>query len=166
MAVTDETAASGTKSLRLVDSPNLGAAWQPHLIAKIGAEQGSVRIRWSFRTDDKAHPQFECRDYKQDGARPYAIGPSITFAAGHVRAGGRKIADVPVGEWSRVEILLHVTGPKAGTWSCTVTPPGGEPVTVDGLKVQTGFRILEWNGFMTNGKEGTWYLDDFSVEPL
>ena len=83
-----------------------------------------------------------------------------------MRAGGRKIADVPVGEWSRVEILLHVTGPKAGTWSCTVTPPGGEPVTVDGLKVQAGFRVLEWNGFMTNGKEGTWYLDDFSVEPV
>ena len=166
VAVTDKTAASGTKSLRLADGPDLGAPWQPHLIAKIGAEQGSVRIRWSFRTDDKAHPQFECRDYRQDGARPYAIGPSITFAAGHVRAGGRKIADVPVGEWSRVEILLHVTGPKAGTWSCTVTPPGGEPVTVDGLKVQAGFRVLEWNGFMTNGKEGTWYLDDFSVEPV
>ena len=76
--MTDKTAASGTKSLRLADGPDLGAPWQPHLIAKIGAEQGSVRIRWSFRTDDKAHPQFECRDYKQDGARPYAVGPSIT----------------------------------------------------------------------------------------
>ena len=166
VTVTDETAASGKNSLRLEDSPKPAANWEPHLIANIGAKHGSVRIRWSFRTDDKARPQFECRDYKQDGARPYAIGPSITFASGHVRTGGRKIADVPVGEWSRVEILLHVTGPKAGTWSCTVTPSGGEPVTVDGLKVQTGFRILEWNGFMTNGKEGTWYLDDFSVEPV
>ena len=43
---------------------------------------------------------------------------------------------------------------------------GGEPKTVDGLKVQSGFRTLDWNGFMTNGKDGTWYLDDFSVEPV
>ncbi len=166
VTVTAETASSGKNSLRLADSPAHAAAWQPHLIAKIGAEKGSVRIRWSFRTDATAHPQFECRDYKQDGARPYAIGPSVTFAAGHVRACGRVIADVPVDVWCRVEILLHVTGPKAGTWSCTVTPPGGEPKTVDGLTVQSGFRTLDWNGFMTNGKAGTWYLDDFSVEPV
>ena len=166
VTVTGETAASGKQSLRLADSPALGAAWQPHLIASIGAQEGSVRIRWSFRTDAKAHPQFECRDYKQDGARPYAIGPSVTFAAGHVRANGRVVADVPVGEWCRVEIVLRVTGPKAGTWSCTATPTGGEPKTIDGLGVQAGFRTLDWNGFMTNGKEGVWYLDDFSVEPV
>ena len=166
VTVTDETSASGKQSLRLADSPAHGASWQPHLIAKIGAEEGYVRIRWSFRTDKTAHPQFECRDYGQNGARPYAVGPSVTFAAGHVRAGNRVIAEVPVDVWCRVEILLHVTGPKAGTWSCTVTPTDGEPRTVDGLKVQAGFRTLDWNGFMTNGKEGVWYLDDFSVEPV
>ena len=166
VTVTDETAASGKNSLRLADSPKHAANWEPHLIANIGAEEGSVRIRWSFRTDATAHPQFECRDYKQDGVRPYAIGPSVTFAAGHVRAGGRAVADVPVDAWCRMEIVLHVTGPKAGTWSCTVTPPDGEPKTVDGIKVQSGFRALDWNGFMTNGKEGVWFLDDFSVEPV
>ncbi len=165
VTVTDETAASGKRSLRLADSPSLGASWQPHLIASVGAEKGSVRIRWSFRTDDKARPQFECRDYKQNDDRPYAVGPSVAFAAGHVRANGRVVADVPVGAWGRVEILLHVTGPKAGTWTCTVTAPGCESRTVEGLKVQAGFRTLDWNGFMTNGKEGVWYLDDFSVEP-
>ncbi|MBR1587561.1 MAG: right-handed parallel beta-helix repeat-containing protein [Kiritimatiellae bacterium] len=166
VTVTDETAASGKRSLRLADSPEHGAPWEPHLIASIGAQEGDVRIRWSFRTDSVARPQFECRDYRQGGARPYAVGPSVTFAAGHVRAHGRAVADVPVDAWCRMEILLHVTGPEAGTWSCTATPAGGEPKTVDGLKVQAGFRNLDWNGFMTNGKDGVWYLDDFSVEPV
>lgn len=86
--------------------------------------------------------------------------------AGRVVAGGRKVADVPVDAWVGVEVLLHVPGPKAGTWSCTVTPPDGDPVTAEGLKVTPRFRTLDWIGFMSNGKEGTWHLDDFSVEPV
>ena len=166
VTVTDETAASGKRSLRLVDSPKYTMPWHPILTARIGAYQGSVRIRWSFRTDEKAHPHFECRDYRQEAAHSFAVGPQLSFAAGHIEAGGRKIVDVPVDAWVGVEVVLHVTGPKAGTWSCKVTPQGGDPVTVDGLKVQRGFRTLDWIGFMSNGKEGVWHLDDFSVEQV
>ena len=164
--VTDETAASGKRSLRLADSPTHALLLHPRLEARLGAYEGSVRIRWRFRTDRKAHPQFECRDYRQEGEPQFAVGPTVSFAAGRVVAGGRKVADVPVDAWVGVEVLLHVSGPKAGTWSCTVTPPDGNPVTAEGLKVTPRFRTLDWIGFMSNGKEGTWHLDDFSVEPV
>ena len=166
LSVTDETAASGSQSLRIADSSGNKFPWDPLLTARIGAYQGSVRIAWSFLTDDKAHPQFECRDYRQEGEPSFRIGPSVSFAAGHVCAGGRKVVDVPLGTWARVEVVLHVTGQKAGTWSCTVTPQGGDSVTVDGLKVASRFRTLDWVGFMSNGAEGAWHLDDFSVEPV
>ena len=167
LLVTDKIAAGGKKSLRLVDSPSYKHRWHPHIFTHITCETGSVRIAFSFNVDDKSQPTFEGRDYHPANGAQYAVGPHLSFAKGVVRAHGREIARVAPGVWCSVEILLHVTGPKAGTWSCTVSPQGGAPVTVDGLKVTNQFRTLEWLGFMTNGAEpAVWHLDDFLVEPV
>ena len=116
--------------------------------------------------DGKSRPAFELRDYNPADGAEFASGPKLTFEKGVVSASGREIARVPTGVWCRVEVLLRVTGRRAGTWRCTVTPKNGAPVTVDGLQTAAAFRNLEWVGFMTNGTEpSSWYLDDFSVEP-
>lgn len=158
---------TGRRSLRLDDGPGHRHGFQPHLISRVTCETGSVHIAFSFKTDAVAQPQFECRDYAPFTGAPYAPGPSFTFAKGVVQAGGRVLAKAPVDTWCRVDVTLHVTGEKAGTWDCTVTPDGAAPVTTTGLGYSKAFKTLEWVGFMTNGREkATWFLDDFLVEPV
>ena len=165
ITVTDKTASQGSKSLRMEDGETHKYSWQPHIYTEVFCETGDVRICFSFNVDDKSQPQFECRDYKPEDGSPYAVGPCLTFAGGVVRANERELARVGTGKWCRVDILLHVTGPAARTWRCTIAPDGGTPVTVDGLKCGRHFKTLEWVGFMTNGASpAVWHLDDFTAE--
>ena len=166
VSITDKTSASGRRSLCLTDSPAYTASWLPHIYTRVRCSEGAVRIRFAFNVDGKSRPAFELRDYNPADGAEFASGPKLTFEKGVVSASGREIARVPTGVWCRVEVLLRVTGRRAGTWRCTVTPKNGAPVTVDGLQTAAAFRNLEWVGFMTNGTEpSSWYLDDFSVEP-
>jgi len=167
LSVTDRTAASGRHSLRFTDGDSFDYSYCPHVYTSVRCETGDVRIRFSFNVDEKAQPVFAARDnHPIDGSR-MAEGPRLSFAQGVVRASGREIARVPPGVWCSVDILLHVTGPKAGTWSCTVAPQGGTATTASGLGTSKSFHVLEWLGFMTNGSEpAVWYLDDFAVEPV
>ena len=149
------------------DSEKYKYRWHPHVYTEVFCETGDVRICFSFNVDDKSQPQFECRDYWPEDGSQYAVGPHLTFAGGVVRANGRELTRVGVGKWCKVDVLLHVTGPAAKTWSCTITPEGGAPVTVDDLKCGKHFKMLEWVGFMTNGASpAVWHLDDFIVEPV
>ena len=167
ITVTAKTASEGKKSLRMEDSEKHKYRWQPHIFTEITHETGDVRIHFAFNVDDASLPQFECRDYRPADGSQYAVGPHLTFAKGRVRGGGREIAQVPVGQWCDVEILMHLSGPAAGTWDCTLTPKGGAPVSAKGMRWSKQFKALEWVGFMTNGASpAVWHLDDFLVEPV
>ena len=157
---------NGGRALKLTDGPQCKCPWDPHLITRVLCETGSVRIAFAFKVDAAARPQFECRDYDTPDGSPYAVGPSLHIVQGVLQAQGRELGRVAPGTWCDVEVLLHVTGEKAKTWDCTVKPAGGEAKTTTGLRVQKNFRVLEWVGFMTNGREpATWWLDDFRVDP-
>jgi len=158
---------TGRQALRLEDGPDPKFDWQPHLISHVCCEKDRARIRFAFRLEDGvACPQFECRDYHPADGRPYAAGPLLAVRKGALYARDRRLGPVATGVWHTAEVVLRVTGEKALTWDCTVTPAGGAPLAAAGLPVDMGFRVLEWVGFMTPGRTPcAWLLDDYSVEP-
>ncbi len=156
----------GGQSLKLEDGPGHPWIWHPHLTSRVACKEGSVRIRFAFKTDEVVQPWIECRDYTHAKGE-YAAGPSIHFTKGVVTVGGRELGRVAPHTWGTIEMSIHVTGPLAATWDCVVTPAEGAPVVTKGLPVSPNFKALEWVGFMTLGEaKGEWYLDDFLVEPV
>lgn len=167
IAVVKGEGPTGASTLKLVDGPNYPASWHPHLTTRVNCDDGAVRIRFLFKTDDAVSPQFECRSYHATDGAPYAVGPTMTFTKGVIRSGRRELLRVAPGTWCAVDVLLRIAGEKALTWDCTLTPKDGGPVRVTDLPVAKNFKTLEWIGFMTNGAtKGAWYIDDFSAEPV
>ena len=158
-------AAQGNACLRLEKTPNMPLSWQPHLFYDCTFTGGVARVRFSIKGEAGANVLFECRDYRPANGAQYATGPTVRLAGGAVTAAGKKLLDLPAGTWCAVEVALNLSGPEAGSWTCTATPAGGASVTVRiPANPKSLFKDLEWTGFISVGNGPyVWYLDDYEI---
>ena len=145
--VTDETAATGKRSLRITDADGLEPSWQPHMFYRPHIANGVVRQSFDILPEARSLLYTEWRDETE---YPECIGPSVTFAGGQVSAGGQPIGTIPVGVWTHVDIVCGLGPSGTGSYSVSLGPAGGSKVEADGLSYSgAAFKELHWLGFVS-----------------
>ena len=140
-------------------------SWQPHLFYDCTFTGGVARVRFSIKGEAGANVLFECRDYRPANGAQYATGPTVRLVGDAITVPGKKLLDLPAGTWCAVEVALTLSGPEAGSWTCTATPAGGAPVSTRvPANPKSLFKDLEWTGFISVGNGPyVWYLDDYEI---
>jgi hypothetical protein len=161
IAVTDETAASGKQSLKIVDAPSLQQVFNPHFYYVPNHTDGVTRCSFYMRVEQGVKMYHEWRD----DASPYRVGPSFWVRDGKLLVWNEPLMDLPVGEWVHFEVTAGLGSKSTGTWDLTVTLPGQEPKSFKGLRIGSPeWKKLNWLGFssMTDDKR-VFYLDDMKL---
>ncbi len=159
IAVTDEYAMSGERSLKIQDAEGLSKPFYPYAIYYPEFEEGVVTIAFSLRCEAGAKVWVDARDYGQG----FTSGPSVRWANGTMTVGEHEVA-LPADRWARVEMTVALGPDRTGTWSASVTPEGGETQQFADLPLSDDFAELEWVGFIAEAQaDAAFYVDDVSV---
>ena len=159
--VTDETAGSGARSLKLTDLPGQKNSWDPHIFYTANFRQGMVTGSFDLRVEEGVGFFHEWRT----PGNPYIAGPTLRIGGdGMLRAKDTDLTLIPFGEWVHIAITCGVGDSAAGDYTVTVTLPGEEPITFEGLKCSPDFDRLSWFGFVCEGTApGIFYLDNITL---
>ena len=162
--VTDETAASGRRSLKITDAPGLKNIWQPHLFIKLDHRRGRIQNNFALRLEAGAKVNFEWRDWSQS---EYQTGPQIGLREGKLILGGKEVLELPQSQWVWFEVAASLGAAEASSWSLKVLIPGQAPREFKGLPGNAKFKALTWIGFSSDADAKTVsYLDDFNVDVI
>ncbi len=163
--VSDETAASGRKSLKFTDRPAQQARYNPHLFFDPGFVDTVLRGSFAVRIENGARLYHEWRD----GSNPYRVGPSIIIdGEGHVTANGRALVTIPTGAWVTIEIVCGVGTKATGRYDLTVRLPGRTaPLHFNAIPCPSRLPRLQWYGFVADADDDAiFYLDDIALRPV
>ncbi|MHC4692082.1 MAG: right-handed parallel beta-helix repeat-containing protein, partial [Planctomycetota bacterium] len=162
IAVTDETAAGGKHSLKIVDAPGLRNAFNPHYVYKPNHGSGTTRCSFDMRIEDGVRINHEWRDWRTS---PYRVGPTFWVNGTKLQITGRALMDLPVSKWVHFEITASLGNKDEGTWDLAVTTPGQRPKLFKNLKNGSkNFEKLTWVGFTSNATSKTiFYLDNLEL---
>jgi len=162
IAVTDETAAAGTHSLKILDAPGLQNAWNPHLVYSPNHASGTTRCAFDLRIGPGVSISHEWRDWR---VSPYSVGPSLSISGDNLHVAGKTLLRLPVNEWTHFEITADLGKNNSGVWDLTVTLPGQPPKIFQNLKAaNNAFEQLTWLGFTSNAISATvFYLDNIEI---
>ena len=161
IGVTDETAAGGRRSLKIVDAPGLQNAFDPHFFFSPDHREGITRCAFDLKIEAATNFYHEWRD----SATPYRVGPSLSIAGGKLFVNNQQLMEIPAGQWVHFEVMAGLGHASTGTWDLAVTLPGGTPQRFPGLKSGSpDWKSLEWLGFVSNATVSTtYYLDDLEL---
>ncbi len=160
--VTEETAASGARSLKFQDKTGLDQPYNPHLFYRPLVLSG--RVTGSFDVLVKPGVVMTC-EWRTEG-HPYLAGPRIQIRGdGTLIAGENALLQIPAKEWVHVEITTELGEKSDGTWRVDVTLPTQETVTAEGIPFgHNDFRHLAWLGFIAEADvDGVFYIDNISL---
>ena len=161
IGVTEETAASGKRSLKVTDAPGLNSRFNPHFYFSPRHKQGVSRCEFDLRVEAGAEFYHEWRD----NSSPYRVGPSLWIVGGKLSVAGKPLAEVPAGQWAHLEISAGLGDRSTGTWELKVTLPGQAPQTFADLPCNPQWKQLDWLGFVSNADAKTvFYLDNLVLE--
>lgn len=162
--VTDETAASGKKSLKFTDAPGQKQKWNPHMHYSPNFSSGFMEGRFALRMEPGAVFFHEWRD----ASNPYRVGPSLRVESdGRLIAGGKELTRLPFGKWVRFEIVCGLGDKATGSWDLTIRPEGGASTRFPGLACSREFKTLRWFGFVADANQkAVFYIDDVSLKPV
>ncbi|WP_165075977.1 right-handed parallel beta-helix repeat-containing protein [Paludisphaera rhizosphaerae] len=164
VAITEEAAAQGRRSLKIADASGLKNGFDPHFYFRPNYKKGLATCSFAIRTEPGAVFYHEWRD----GSSPYKVGPSVWFRDGKMLVGGKPVMDVRPGEWLRVEVSARL-GEDASkpTWNLTVSRPGAEPLRLTDLPASPGWKSADWVGFSSSATAPTAvFLDDLKLRAI
>jgi hypothetical protein len=160
--VTDETAASGKRSLKITDMAGQKNVYTPNFNYKLKLTRGVVTANFAIRLEPGAVVTHEWRD----SDTPFNRGPSLRIAAnGTLTANGKSLGKLPQGQWLYVTIACPLGAASTGTYDLTIRLPGAAaPLRYAKLPCDEAFRTLRNWGFVseTDGPS-VFYLDDLSL---
>ena len=102
----------------------------------------------------------------RDAAVPYRAGPSMTINAdGKLIAGGKMLAELPIGKWCHVEVVCSLGQAADGTYDLSLQLPGKQPQVFRRIACGSAkFERLEWLGFVSQATQRTvFYLDNIKL---
>jgi hypothetical protein len=164
IGVTEETAAGGRRSLKVVDAAGLTHRFSPHFCYEPRHREGVTRAAFDVRLGSEAIVYHEWRTW---GATPYRVGPSLWIQNGELSVAGKRLATLPLDTWIRVEVRAGVGSGADASWTLEVTLPGETPKRFEGLATGSpDFADLTWVGWVSNADRATvFYLDNIEVVP-
>lgn len=124
IAVSEDAAASGKRSLKIVDAPGMQAAFDPHFFYTPRHREGTTHASFDLR----AEPGVDVIHEWRDGASPYRVGPNLRVVGGKLSANGAELMDIAAGQWAHFEIEAGLGQASAGTWGLSVALLGQPPV--------------------------------------
>jgi len=162
IVITDEVAAGGRQSLKIVDAAGLRNVFNPHCVYPLNHTGGVTRCRFDLRAGAGVDIGYEWRDWS---VNPYRTGPSFRIHDGKLKLRGAVIMDIPVDEWVHFDISAPLGDKSTGRWDMTVSVPGKKPRLFQGLRNNSDrFDRLTWLGFISNAtKRATFYVDNLKV---
>jgi hypothetical protein len=160
--VTDETAAAGTRSLKILDAPGLRHAYNPHYVYMPNHSSGTTRCSFDIRVGKDVRINHEWRDWRYS---PYRVGPSLWIDGKQLKVAGKTLLELPINEWVHFEITAGLGGKSKNTWDMTVTLPNQTAKKFNGLRnANAKFDKLTWVGFTSNAtKKTVFYLDNLKL---
>jgi hypothetical protein len=162
IVVTDETAASGKQSLKIVDAPGLQNTWNPHYVYQLKHTSGITKCSFDIRIGKDVRINHEWRDWRTS---PYSVGPSLSIEGVQLKVAGKIMLELPIDKWVHFEIAAGLGNSSKNIWDMTVTLPGQIPKEFKSLKNgSTKFTQLTWVGFTSNAaKQTVFYLDNIKI---
>ncbi|MCX6901838.1 MAG: right-handed parallel beta-helix repeat-containing protein [Verrucomicrobia bacterium] len=171
MCVTEETAASGKKSLKFTEAANLKYGFQPHLFYTTRPYTNGV-LRFACDICNSAEHPSECfvglRDYTQKKFE-YREGPSIVLRAdGTLTTAGKPLAKLPLGKWIHLDIQINLSNSAPQSYRLAVTVAGEKEQVFESTPYfHPEFSQLTWFGFSSSGKPGAvFYIDNIRLEAM
>ncbi len=160
LAVTEETAAGGKRSLKLGDVPGLKYSFNPHFWYSPSHTAGVSTFSLDLRLDAGAELDLQWRQYP--GKPYYYVGPRAIFRDGKLFLGDQAVIDLPPAVWFHVEISAGFGPDGDGTWTLATTLPGSPAKRFPGLKFESPeTRSVTWIGFISSGsKPSAYYVDN------
>ncbi|HEX8235792.1 MAG TPA: right-handed parallel beta-helix repeat-containing protein [Abditibacteriaceae bacterium] len=159
--VTEETAASGKRSLKFTDAAGQQHAFNPHVWYSPGFKSGRVAASFDLRLEPGAVMYHEWRD----NASPYHAGPSLrVLGDGSLLAAGRTLTKLPHGQWVHFEIDYELGG--STTYNLRIRVPGQQEQSFNNLIAASSLKSLHWFGFVADANEAAvFYLDNVQISP-
>jgi len=158
IAVTDQVARSGKRSLLVRDAPGLTHAFNPHFYYLPDHGRGTTTFAFDILPGPKTNMYHEWRS----AGSPYKVGPTLAIRAGKLLAAGKHRMDVPAGKWLHVEVTAGIGPDSKGSWRLTVTGADGKTRRFE--KIPNGhkdWKRLQWLGFSsTANAKTTFHLDN------
>jgi len=163
IVVSDETAASGERSLKIVDAAGLQNTWNPHYVYSPNYSSGTARCAFDIRIGKGVQINHEWRDWRTS---PYGVGPSLSIDGSWLKVAGKTLLKLPVDKWVHFEIAADLGEDNENTWDMIVITPDGTARIYKGLKAGNAkFNRLTWLGFTSNAtKKTVFYLDNFELK--
>ncbi len=163
--VSDETAATGTHSLKFQDMP-AGAGeqtYEPHIKYETTIIRGTVRV--DFRVLLQAGAIFK-HEWRDNPESPYDAGPSLRIAEnGDLTASGVYLTTLPDDVWISFEINSVVGVTADGLYDLTVQVSGQQAQVFEDLEGGQPLCRLFWIGFISPANVQTaYFLDDMSYQ--
>jgi len=161
--VTDETAAAGKHSLKFTDAAGLGADFIPYVTYHVVQESGTLRMSFDLRWETGALMALDWRDDPYS----YNMGPNLTTSAdGWLSANGKRMLQLPPGQWIHVEIVCGL-GPQATEkYTLTIGLPNTTPQVFSDVACSPAFQTLNCIVFMAVADgPGVFYLDNLALQP-
>jgi hypothetical protein len=164
LIVSADTAAGGSQSLKFQDAPGQQFGFTPHLYYNPAYANGKVRLSWDMLNSKEAPAKFYI-EVRQWDVSPYLVGPTVWVEAdGIVRAGGRELGTIPLGEWVHVDIHFELGEGKPKAFQFNLTAPGREPITAEVPYVSPAFERVTWLGISSNSDtETVFYIDNLKL---
>jgi len=161
--VTDECAASGSRSLKFVDVPGLRYVWNPHISCHPRLRQGLLHGSFDIRLLSGARFYTEWRS----GRGIFVAGPSVRMeAGGEIAVNGKPVCAAPVETWIHVDLLCDLRKRGGRTARATISVPNAPPQTLE-VDLNPRFKALDWAVFVADStRDGVFYLDNIVLEQL
>jgi hypothetical protein len=160
ITLTESTAASGKRSLKIQDRADLKAAYNPHLYWDPHYTEGRARQAFHIRLEPGADVNCEWRDQ----ATPYRTGPSLRFRDQALYARDRRLLDLPESAWVHVEMRAPL-GQSDSRWELVLKLPDGTTREFKDLPCDPAWKEARWIGVSSLATRATvFYLDDLEMD--
>jgi hypothetical protein len=162
--VTDQTAAGGKHSIKLIDVPGQKHNFNPHFYYQTEFTSGVMEGHFDVRLEPGFQLCYEWRDVTVF----YKCGPQLRILPdGTLNASGENLMKIPLGQWVGIDITCRLGKQDTKTYDLSVRLAGeSQPRRFTGLPCSPGFKRVHWLIFTAEGTaSGVCYLDNIRLGP-